>query len=103
MYNILKIKCIHAPTTMPNCNYDNVFGEFVNRHELKIRYKHAHSKVKVFSIITYQPRVFPFSTYAILHAIWTPPALFACNTQWKCIEDLTPPLPRCICNTWKAF
>ena len=76
MYNILKIECIHAPTTMPNCNYDNVSGEFVNRSELKTRYKHAHSKVKGFPIITYQPRVFPFSTYAILDAIWTPSCPF---------------------------
>ena len=47
---------------MPDCNYDNVSGEFVNRKELKIRYKHAHSKVKGFPIIMYQPRVLPFST-----------------------------------------
>ena len=32
-----------------------------------------------------------FSMYAILHAIWTPSPLFACNTQWKCIGELTPP------------
>ena len=33
-----------------------------------------------------------------------PPPLFACNTQWKCIEDLNPsPLPpRCVRTQWKA-
>ena len=41
-------------------------------------------------------RTHPFSTYAMLHAIThprsPPPPLFvcACNTQWKCIGDLTP-------------
>ena len=25
-----------------------------------------------------------------------PPAIFACNTQWKCIEDSTPLPPRCV-------
>ena len=32
-----------------------------------------------------------------------PLPLFACNTQWKCIEDLTPPTPpRCVSTKWKA-
>ena len=36
----------------------------------------------------------PSSTYAILHAIWSPSLpLFVCNTQCKCIGDLTPYLP----------
>ena len=38
-------------------------------------------------------RGLPFNTYAILHAIVTPSPLFACNMQWKCIGDLTAPLP----------
>ena len=35
MYNILKIECIHAPTTMLKCNHDNVSGEFVKRKQIK--------------------------------------------------------------------
>ena len=38
----------------------------------------------------------PFSTYAILHAIWSSPSppfcvVVVCNTQWTCIGDWTPP------------
>ena len=32
-----------------------------------------------------------------------PPLLFACNTQWKCIGDMTPPpSPRHVRTKWKA-
>ena len=45
----------------------------------------------------------PFRMYAILHAIWTPPPLLACTTQWKCMGGLPPPPPhRCVRNKWKA-
>ena len=33
------------------------------------------------------------------YVIWTPSTRFACNTQWTCIGDLTPPPPpRCVRN-----
>ena len=34
-----------------------------------------------------------------------PPPLFACNTQWECVWDLTPsplPLGAYTCTKWKA-
>ena len=55
----------------------------------------------MFRMVNYKEIFFrglPFSMYAILHVIWTPSPLFACNKQWKCIGDLTPPLGAYVLN-----